>query len=222
MNNFFKTTSKGSQLLDKRALSQELALTSYFRQLSGHEEESVTLIDNRDMKKPNNKVLILCEHATNDLKMTKVEHLEQNYMLGHDAFDPGAADLSNYLSENLSVFAVHANFSRLLIDPAKPIVSDGLVPVTYSDGELVSFNKDGYILNDRLGFYLNYQNILTEVVWWLNPDVVVAIKSHSNCESKLISTHQFDSLFPVEQMPRCDPTLEAIRQFWPERSLEAV
>ncbi len=55
--------------------------------------------------------------------------MEQTYFLGHDAYDPGAADLSNYISERTKCLALHTNYSRLLVDPSKPIVSDQLVPL---------------------------------------------------------------------------------------------
>lgn len=99
--------------------------------------------------------------------------------MGHDAYDPGAADLSNYISERSKCVAMHTNFSRLLIDTSKPIISDQLVPLQYSDGKFVSFNKDGFDLSDRLeSFYYLYHKILTEMIWFLNPQLIVSIKSH--------------------------------------------
>lgn len=92
--------------------------------MTGHEEEAVSIIDNRDLKQPNNKILLICEGASNDLKGTKVELTENHYLQGHDAYDPGAADLSNFISEQIKCFAFHSNFSRLLIDPARHVLSD--------------------------------------------------------------------------------------------------
>lgn len=139
----------------------------------------MSIIDNRDMTNPNNKVLILCERASNDLKMTKLTHLENQFANSHDAFDPGAADLSNYISERTKAIAFHSNFSRLIVDPSKSLLSNDLVPLTYQDGSFVSFNKDGYSLDERLSsFYLNYHKILTEMVWFLDPKLIVSIKSH--------------------------------------------
>jgi hypothetical protein len=47
--------------------------THLFRSLNGKEEEAVTVVDNRDISegKPNNKVVITCDHATNDIKYIK-------------------------------------------------------------------------------------------------------------------------------------------------------
>ena len=49
---------------------KQLAKDHYFRDLSGKEEEAVSVVDNRRVgDNPNNSILITCDHATNDLKM---------------------------------------------------------------------------------------------------------------------------------------------------------
>jgi predicted N-formylglutamate amidohydrolase len=42
--------------------------------LTGKEQEAVSVVDNRDIQegKPNNQVLITCEHASGDIKYTKL------------------------------------------------------------------------------------------------------------------------------------------------------
>ena len=92
--------------------------------MSPVEEESVTLIDNRNLDEPENRVLLLCEYASNDIKGAAIDRTEEHYLQGSDAYDPGAADLSNFVSESLQVMAVHGNFSRLIIDLGKHITSD--------------------------------------------------------------------------------------------------
>lgn len=51
-----------------------------FRSLNGKEEEAVSVVDNRDISggKPNNRVLITCEHASNDIKYTKLSDEEEH------------------------------------------------------------------------------------------------------------------------------------------------
>ena len=55
--------------------------TNLFRALTGKEEEAVTVLDNRnvfeDDFEPNNGVLIVCDHATNDLKFMKPQREEE-------------------------------------------------------------------------------------------------------------------------------------------------
>lgn len=122
------------------------------------------------MTNSNNKLLLICEHASNDLKGTPTDYKEKSYLLGHDAFDPGAADLSNYISEKTKCLALHTNFSKLLVNPSLPLIADNLVQLKYSDGSFISFNKDGYDLAERLdNFYFIYHKILAEILWFLNP-----------------------------------------------------
>jgi len=76
--------------------------------LTGKEEEAATVMDNRDVfgcfgakPMPNNDVLVVCDHATNDLKFIKPLDSEDQMVRSHSAFDPGAADLSCELSERI-------------------------------------------------------------------------------------------------------------------------
>jgi len=49
--------------------------SNLFRTLTGKEEEAVSIMDNRDVfgeyAAPNNDVLIVCDHASHDLKFIK-------------------------------------------------------------------------------------------------------------------------------------------------------
>ena len=70
----------GQGPVDHKALIASLRNTNYFRSLNGKEEEAVSVVDNRDIQdgKPNNRVLIACDHASNDLKYTKLEDYEED------------------------------------------------------------------------------------------------------------------------------------------------
>lgn len=130
LSEIFKSHSH-CPVIEQRILSHKLSANHMFRQLTGHEQEAVSIIDNRDLSNPNNKLLLICERASNDIKMTKIEHYEQRYLNGHDAFDPGAAELSNYLSERTKCIAFHSNFSRLIIDPSVHTLNNDIVPLQY-------------------------------------------------------------------------------------------
>ena len=72
--------------------------TNLFRMLNGKEEEAVTILDNRNVfsgENPNNNTLILCEHATNDLKSVKPGPGEDAFIRSSEAFDPFASDLTS-------------------------------------------------------------------------------------------------------------------------------
>ena len=65
-----------------------------FRNLTPQESEAISIIDNRvlpvteDDIPANNKLFILCEHSSNDLKMIKPDHLwEDDLIRSHDGFD---------------------------------------------------------------------------------------------------------------------------------------
>jgi predicted N-formylglutamate amidohydrolase len=83
----------------------------------------VSVVDNRDITqgKPNNRVLITCEHASNDIKYTKLSNDEEHLHRSQHYFDIGAENLAHSLSENLRCLSVMSNYSKLLIDPAKPL-----------------------------------------------------------------------------------------------------
>ena len=78
--------------------------TNLVRILSGKEEEAVTIMDNRQVfdgkSEPNSDVLILCDHATDDLKMIKPLKEEEN-LVKHFSKDHISADLACHLSEKL-------------------------------------------------------------------------------------------------------------------------
>lgn len=80
--------------------------TNLFRGLTGYEEEAVTLMDNRDVfnksiphSLPNNKLLITCDHASNDVKFFKLSLEEEDLYLSNEYFDAGTADITSTLSE---------------------------------------------------------------------------------------------------------------------------
>lgn len=90
-------------------------------------------MDNRDISqgRPNNKVLITCEHASNDIKYTKLHDYESEFVRSQEYFDIGAADLTYAISEQLRCLSVLGNYSKLFIDPAKPLVDWDLIRPHY-------------------------------------------------------------------------------------------
>lgn len=83
------------------ALSYFLWLVFLYRRenLTGKEEEAVTVLDNRDVfwgqdldgkLNANNDILIIGDHASNDLKFLKPTEQEQGLMRSFEAFDAGS------------------------------------------------------------------------------------------------------------------------------------
>ena len=79
----------------------QLALTSPFRRLSGKENEAVSLIDCRDMSKPNNDVFITAPHSSNNMKESKMEPYDMMAVSSQMGFDIGAFEVSTELAEKL-------------------------------------------------------------------------------------------------------------------------
>ena len=111
------------------------AKSNLFRNLTGKEEEAVTIMDNRNIfdrnVTPNNDVLIVCDHASEDLKFLKTLEKEDGLIRSNEGLDVGAADMACALSERLECMSVLTNFSKLIIDPSVPISNQHLVKQFY-------------------------------------------------------------------------------------------
>ena len=87
------------------------------------------------------------------------------------------------------------------------------MPLQYSDGKFVSFNKDGFDLSDRLeSFYYLYHKILTEMIWFLNPQLIVSIKSHLGSDDVRCTQEHLNmqTLLPAIADNKHDFTLRSI------------
>jgi predicted N-formylglutamate amidohydrolase len=63
-------------------------------------------------------ILLTCDHASNFIPPPYIASpSDLPWLQTHWAFDPGAADLTKALSQNLSLFSILSNFSRLIADP---------------------------------------------------------------------------------------------------------
>ena len=49
---------------------------------------------NWEVKDANNRLLVICEHGSNDLKGFKATLQEESLLRSNDGFDPGAAELA--------------------------------------------------------------------------------------------------------------------------------
>ena len=83
----------------------QLSLNNPFRQLTGKEQEAVSVMDNRDLFQsnslPNNSVFITCPHSTNDHKEYHHSPTDTAVLDSQTAYDIGAFELANDVSEKL-------------------------------------------------------------------------------------------------------------------------
>ncbi len=129
----------------------------------------------------NSPVVLTCEHATNRLPSDWDWH-DDDHRLVHDhwAYDLGIGDLTRRVAHALGSSAVLSRFSRLLIDPNRPLDSATLFRDT-ADGEPVRLNVDLDDRDRRLridDYYTPFHETIDRVV-------------HANPGPLMVSLHSF-------------------------------
>lgn len=141
--NFFKKIDKifgqGS-----RNLILNKAKTSLFRELTNKEKLSTEVFDFRNVIKgnPNNNVIVTCEHATNNMYYIKANEKEKEFLETHWGYDIGAKDIGLQIAEDAEIFSIFTNFSRLIIDPNRSLVSNTLIRDYVERDFLLSYNQN--------------------------------------------------------------------------------
>jgi predicted N-formylglutamate amidohydrolase len=112
-------------------------------------------------------ILLCCEHASNRLPPAWAwPEADQRLVEQHWAYDLGIADVTRQLAARLGAPAVLSRFSRLLIDPNRPLDSDTLFR-DVADGEPVWLNT-GLAADDARrridGYYEPYHRALGAMV----------------------------------------------------------
>ena len=132
--------------------------------------------------KPKNKLMISCEHAKNSLR-PPFQWLEEDTHLqdSHWASDPGANDFSVEFAKMCNTIAVCSTFSRLLIDPNRPISSISLVR-SECDGHQVKMNQD--LTQEDLEYriwkyYIPYHLELGRCANEVDPELIVSVHTFS-------------------------------------------
>jgi predicted N-formylglutamate amidohydrolase len=83
-------------------------------------------IERREGRSP---VLLVCEHASNVIPRNLGNlGLPEELKSSHIAWDPGALDLSRFLSGELDACLIHQRFSRLAYDCNRPPEADSAIP----------------------------------------------------------------------------------------------
>ena len=95
-----------------------------------------------DKKRNQKHIIFLCDHASNFIpKSYNSLGLPSKVLNSHISWDIGAKDLCEKVSKALGQSYFYANFSRLLIDPNRHLVSSDLI-VTNSWGQAIPGNTD--------------------------------------------------------------------------------
>lgn len=153
-----------------------------FRTLSYIEKHAIEVFDFRDVvssKGPNNKVLLTCEHASNNTHQFIFPPEQKEILNTHWGYDIGSRDMGLEIIEESKLMGVFSNFSRLLIDPNRSILSDTLIrKYVEKDIELEINKEDKLNAEERIKmFYMPYYYVLREVLHFIKPRYVIS--SHS-------------------------------------------
>jgi len=145
------------------------------------EYQNAKIVDFRDPLNPNNKVVITCEHATNDLpeEYSWSESDRRYFINEHWGLDIGAYEMAKALALELKCVLVHTLYSRLLIDTNRSIVADTLFRRS-GDGREVDLNKNLTPAEEQKrikNYYLPYYEALREISLKVGPANVISIHS---------------------------------------------
>lgn len=167
-------TNQGKKLMSD-------ALSSHFRILSSKESFHTNVFDFRDIEdgNPNNKILITCEHATNNFHQyqNQLSKSDKQFLETHWAYDIGAKDISLDIAEEIRALLICTNFSRLILDPNRGILSNTLIRENVEVDVELDVNKNAN-REERINlFYVPYYNTLYEVLHFLKPEYFLSMHS---------------------------------------------
>jgi predicted N-formylglutamate amidohydrolase len=132
---------------------------------------------------PSARVVFTCEHASNALHDPWRWPEQDRWLVDtHWASDIGAGAFTRRVAALMNAPAVLSKFSRLLIDPNRPLDSDTLFR-QHADGQLVHLNE-ALLENDRRErierFYVPYHAAVSEMVERSRADTVFAIHTFTD------------------------------------------
>jgi predicted N-formylglutamate amidohydrolase len=145
MNNIKKLFSTMEKNMNNLASKLEMPSKKFlFRELTRFENLVSDVFDYRDVsnENPNNNFLITCEHATNKIHGYDMG-IQKNFLDTHWGYDPGAKDMGIELAKEANLLSVFSNFSRLIIDPNRSLVSETLFRRFLEKDIEIDINKKG-------------------------------------------------------------------------------
>ncbi len=140
-------------------------------------------------------LVILCDHASNNLpKEYDLLGLTTIELSRHIGYDIGVAEVTRALARSLSVPAILANYSRLLIDPNRG-EDDLTLVMQISDGIVIPQNVNvstDEVANRIQKYYRPYHDAITTAIeQFQNLDITPA----------LLSIHSFTPIWRGQERP---------------------
>lgn len=139
--------------------------------------------------------ILVCDHASNRIPAAyEGLGLDLITQQTHITWDPGALSVSLLLSKFLDATLVYATFSRLLIDPNRPIHSDALVP-SVSAGQIIPGNS-ALDESERARRITNFHQPFHETI-----DHQLCKRLQAGQDSTLVAIHTFTPRYLNEARP---------------------
>lgn len=147
-------------------------------------------------------LLLTCEHASERLPAPWEWPQADRRLVGtHWAWDIGAAQLAQELNEDLGGTLLLSRFSRLLIDPNRPLESDTLFRQV-AEGRPVELNQDlrpADIERRISGYWRPYHQALSRAVEQTSGQVVLSMHTFTPDYEGQIRTVEVGVLFNEEE-----------------------
>lgn len=148
-----------------------------FRELTKKDLVHSNINDFRTLTKLSNKVILTCEHATQNFHDYVLSENDKKFLNTHWAYDIGAYDIMKKVGNKTNLFSISTNFSRLLIDPNRLLLSKTLVRENVEINQLLDINKNCNREERISKFYVPYYNLLYEALNHIKPQYICSIHS---------------------------------------------
>lgn len=140
--------------------------------------------------------LLVCEHASNYIPPALRQlGLTDSILSTHIAYDIGTEYMTHYLAEQLNATAIFGNYSRLIVDCNRTIISPTCIP-DISDGVPIPGNQNLSLAERQQRIDCIYQPFHAVV------SQVVAEKLIRNPKLKLLNVHSFTPALATEGKQR--------------------
>lgn len=147
------------------------------------------------------RLVLSCEHADNRLPASWAWTDEDAWIREtHWAYDIGAARLTREIASLAKAPAVLAKFSRLLIDPNRPLASDTLIRET-AEGRGVHLNRsvDDRDRTERVAYWEAYHAAFSEMARAPACEVIFAVHSFTDSYEGSVRDFEIGVLFDRDE-----------------------
>lgn len=161
-------------------MNKATSSSSTFRELSDKEMLHTIVKDYRMIENSkNNLFIITCEHANNNFHHFEklLSENDKRFVNTHWGYDIGALDIAVNIAKTSNLLLIHPNYSRLILDPNRPLTSTTLIREYVEENiKLDINNKINQNREERLSlFYYPYYDILYEVLSKLKPKYFISV-----------------------------------------------